>query len=316
MDTTTTVSVTVDGLHKRFGATQALDDVSFTVAAGEVTGFVGPNGAGKSTTMRVILGLDTADRGRALVGGRPYRALRHPLRQVGALLDASALHPTRTARNHLLWIAHSQGIGVRRVDEVLELVGLTSAGRRAAGGFSLGMKQRLGLAVAMLGDPPTLLLDEPLNGMDPEGMVWMRRFLRGLADEGRAVLVSSHLMAELQESAHHLVVVGRGRVVADTTVDALRTRASGGRLAVRTATGSAELAAAVLARAGMTVTVTGPATLDVVGADVAGERVVAALSAAGIGIAEVADHRPTLEDAYLELTGDQAEHRGAARIAR
>jgi ABC-2 type transport system ATP-binding protein len=316
MNGTRTASVIVDGLHKRFGATQALDDVSFSVSPGEVTGFVGPNGAGKSTALRIILGLDTADRGRAFVGGRPYRELRHPLRHVGALLDASALHPSRTARNHLLWIAHSQGIGGGRVDEVLALVGLTSAGHRAAGGYSLGMRQRLGLAVAMLGDPPTLLLDEPLNGMDPEGMVWMRGFLRGLAEEGRAVLVSSHLMSELQESAHHLVVVGRGRVVADTTVEALRARSFGGRVEVRTSDGSASVAAQVLARAGINAAVTGPASLDAVGNDVSGERVVAALAAAGIGVAGVAEHRATLEQAYLELTSTMGEHNGAERGVR
>jgi ABC-2 type transport system ATP-binding protein len=316
MDTSQTTSVTVDGLHTRFGATQALDDVSFVVSPGEVTGFVGPNGAGKSTTLRIILGLDHADRGRALVAGRLYRELRHPLRHVGALLDASALHPSRTARNHLLWIAHSQGIGGRRVDEVLDLVGLTSAARRAAGGYSLGMRQRLGLAVAMLGDPPVLLLDEPLNGMDPEGMVWMRALLRGLAEEGRAVLVSSHLMTELQESARHLVVLGRGRVLADTTVEALRARSFGGRVEVRTSAGAAGVAAEVLARAGITASVTGPASLDAAGDDVTGERVVAALTSAGIGVAGVSEHRATLEQAYLELTSTSGEHTGADRGVR
>jgi ABC-2 type transport system ATP-binding protein len=316
MDTSQTTSVTVDRLHKRFGATQALDDVSFIVSPGEVTGFVGPNGAGKSTTLRIILGLDHADQGRALVAGRLYRELRHPLRHVGALLDASALHPSRTARNHLLWIAHSQGIGGRRVDEVLDRVGLTSAARRAAGGYSLGMRQRLGLAVAMLGDPPILLLDEPLNGLDPEGMVWMRALLRGLAEEGRAVLVSSHLMTELQESARHLVVVGRGRVLADTTVEALRARSFGGRVEVRTSAGAGGVAAEVLARAGITASVTGPASLDAAGDDVTGERVVAALTAAGIGVARVFEHRATLEEAYLELTGTSGEHTGADRGVR
>jgi len=210
--------ITVNGLRKRFGATLALDGMTFAVRPGQVTAFVGPNGAGKSTTMRVILGLDAPDAGDALIDGRPYRTLRTPLRHVGSLLDAAALQPGRTARNHLLWLAHSQGLAGRRVDEVLDLVGLRSAARRRASGFSLGMRQRLGIAAAMLGDPPALMLDEPFNGMDPEGIIWVRRFLRSLAAEGRAVLVSSHLMSELQDTADQLVVVGRGKVIADASV--------------------------------------------------------------------------------------------------
>ena len=204
-------AIEVAGLRKRFGAAQALDGMTFTVLDGQVTGFVGPNGAGKSTTMRVILGLDAADEGTALIGGQPYRALRHPLRRVGALLDAAALQPSRTARNHLLWLAHSQGLDARRVDEVIAQAGLKAVAKRKAGGYSLGMRQRLGIAAALLGDPPVLMMDEPFNGMDPEGIVWMRGFLRALAAEGRAVLVSSHLMSELEDTADHLVVVGRGR---------------------------------------------------------------------------------------------------------
>jgi ABC-2 type transport system ATP-binding protein len=214
----TEATIVVSGLRKRFGSALALDGMSFEVRPGQVTAFVGPNGAGKSTTMRVILGLDAADAGQALVGGRPYRSLPRPLCQVGSLLDASALQPSRTARNHLLWLAHSQGLTGQGVDAVLEQAGLTSVAGRRAGGFSLGMRQRLGIAAAMLGDPPTLLLDEPFNGMDPEGMVWMRGFLRSLAAEGRAVLVSSHLMSELQDTADHVVVAGRGRVIADAGV--------------------------------------------------------------------------------------------------
>ncbi|HTU31999.1 MAG TPA: ATP-binding cassette domain-containing protein [Solirubrobacteraceae bacterium] len=208
-------TIEVDGLYKRFGHTLALDGVSFTVAAGTVTGFVGPNGAGKSTTMRIILGLDSADRGTALVGGRPYAGLTHPMRQVGSLLDAAALQPSRSGRNHLLWIARSQRLPASRVDEVAALVGLGGAARRKAGGYSLGMRQRLGIAAAMLGDPPVLIMDEPFNGMDPEGIIWMRAFLRELAAEGRAVLVSSHLLSELPGVADHVVVIGRGRVLAD-----------------------------------------------------------------------------------------------------
>src|SRR5499425_177279 len=194
-------AIEVHGVRKRFGPTLALDGMSFTVEPGQVTGFVGPNGAGKSTTMRVILGLDAPDEGNALVGGKPYASLRQPMRVLGSLLDAGALQPSRSARNHLLWLAHSQGLAARRVDEVIEQAGLGSAARRKAGGFSLGMRQRLGIAAAMLGDPPVLLFDEPFNGMDPEGIVWMRGFLRSLAAQGRAVLVSSHLMSELQGNA-------------------------------------------------------------------------------------------------------------------
>jgi ABC-2 type transport system ATP-binding protein len=208
-------TIEVDGLHKRFGAAVALDGVSFTVAPGAVTGFVGPNGAGKSTTMRIILGLDSAQRGTALVGGRPYASLTHPMRQLGSLLDAGALQPSRSGRNHLLWIARSQRLPTGRVDEVLQLVGLGSAARRRAGGYSLGMRQRLGIAGAMLGDPPMLVMDEPFNGMDPEGIIWMRSLLRELAADGRAVLVSSHLLSELPDVADHVVVIGRGRVLAD-----------------------------------------------------------------------------------------------------
>src|SRR6516164_6972699 len=210
-------TIEVSGLRKRFGPTVALDGMTFTVAPGQVTGFVGPNGAGKSTTMRVILGLDAADEGTALIDGRRYQSLRHPLSHVGSLLDASALQPSRSARNHLLWLAHSQGLTARRVDEVIEQAGLDKAARRNAGGYSLGMRQRLGIAAALLGDPPVLMFDEPFNGMDPEGIVWMRGFLRALAAQGRTVLVSSHLMSELQDTATHLIVIGRGRVVADTS---------------------------------------------------------------------------------------------------
>jgi ABC-2 type transport system ATP-binding protein len=219
-------TIEVAGLRKRFGSAQALDGMSFTVLPGQVTGFVGPNGAGKSTTMRIILGLDAADEGTALIGGQPYHTLRHPLSHVGALLDAAALQPSRSARNHLLWLAHSQGLGGRRAGQVLELTGLASVAKRKAGGYSLGMRQRLGIAAALLGDPPVVMMDEPFNGMDPEGIVWMRGFLKSLAAEGRAVLVSSHLMSELQDTADHLVVAGRGRVIADTSVAALIEAAS------------------------------------------------------------------------------------------
>jgi ABC-2 type transport system ATP-binding protein len=301
-------TIVCSGLRKRFGPTIALDGLSFTVQPGQVTGFVGPNGAGKSTTMRVILGLDAADAGSALIGGQPYQSLRRPLSHVGSLLDAAALQPSRTARNHLLWLAHSQGLGARRVDAVLEQAGLQAVARRRAGGFSLGMRQRLGIAAALLGDPPVLLLDEPFNGMDPEGIVWMRGFLRSLAAQGRAVLVSSHLMSQLQDTAGHLVVVGRGRVIADTSVAQLLAAASDGRVTLCT-TARTE-AMTVLANAGATVTATGRDTLTISG--LAAEAVVALLGERGVPFSEVSAHHATLEQAYLELTRDQVELRPAA----
>src|SRR5215467_9287717 len=248
-------TIEVTGLRKRFGPTLALDGMSFTVEPGQVTGFVGPNGAGKSTTMRVILGLDAADEGKALVGGKPYASLRQPMRVLGSLLDAGALQPSRSARNHLLWLAHSQGLAARRVDEVIGQAGLEKVARRRAGGYSLGMRQRLGIAGAMLGNPAAIMLDEPFNGMDPEGIVWMREFLRSLAADGRAVLVSSHLMSELEDTADHLVVVGRGKVLADTGTRDLLAAVSGDRVTLRTT--APDRAASALARAGVTATVDG-----------------------------------------------------------
>jgi ABC-2 type transport system ATP-binding protein len=302
-------SIEVRDLRKRYGTTTAVDGLSFTVAPGEVTGFVGPNGAGKSTTMRVILGLDAADAGHAHVGGRPYRALRRPLTEVGALLDAEAVHPGRRAKDHLLWMAHSNGIPARRVGAVLEQVGLASVARRRAGGFSLGMRQRLGIAAALLGDPPVLMFDEPVNGLDPEGIVWIRGLLRALAAEGRAILISSHLMGELEGTADHLVVIGRGRLVVDTTVSDLLAAASGGRVEVRT-TRRAE-AMTVLANAGGTVTLTDNDALTVT--DLTGEEIAAALTRAGVPFSQLSPHRATLEEAYMELTRESVEF-GVAEV--
>jgi ABC-2 type transport system ATP-binding protein len=298
-------TIEVAGLRKRFGSTLALDGMSFAVQPGQVTGFVGPNGAGKSTTMRVVLGLDAADEGTALIGGRRYQSLRRPLSHVGALLDAAALQPSRTARNHLLWLAHSQGLGPARVDEVIEQAGLQPAAKRRAGGYSLGMRQRLGIAAALLGDPPVLMMDEPFNGMDPEGIVWMRGFLRALAAEGRAVLVSSHLMSELQDTADHLVVAGRGQVIADASVRDLIAAASGDRVQLRTAARAEAMT--VLARAGAEVAATAPDVLTIKG--LSPERTVAALTARRIPFTEVSAHRATLEEAYMELTRDAVEFR-------
>src|ERR1017187_3506773 len=300
-------TIEVTGLRKRFGAAVALDGMSFTVMPGQVTGFVGPSGAGKSTTMRVVLGLDAPDEGRALVGGRPSRSLRHPLSHVGALLDAAALQPSRTARNHLLWLAHSQGLTAKRVDDVIGQAGLESAARRRAGGFSLGMRQRLGIAAALLGDPPVLMMDEPFNGMDPEGIVWMRGFLRSLAAQGRAVLISSHLMSELQDTADHLVVAGRGKAIADASVADLIAAASGNRVALRTT--ARPDAMTVLAQAGAAVAATGRDTITVSG--LPADRIVTLLSERAVPFFEISAPRATLEEAYLGLPRDAVEFRAA-----
>ncbi len=300
-------TIEVTGLRKRFGPTLALDGMSFAVQPGQVTGFVGPNGAGKSTTMRVILGLDAPDEGQALVNGQAYGSLRHPMRVIGSLLDAGALQPSRSARNHLLWLARSQDLKAERVNEVIAQAGLQGVARRRAGGYSLGMRQRLGIAGAMLGNPAAIMLDEPFNGMDPEGIVWMRGFLRGLAAEGRAVLVSSHLMSELQDTADHLVVVGRGRVIADTTVASLLAAASGDRVTLRTS--APAKATTVLEDAGATVAATGADALMISG--LPAERVVALLSGSAVPFSEVSAHRATLEQAYMELTRDAVEFRPA-----
>jgi ABC-2 type transport system ATP-binding protein len=300
-------TIEVSGLRKRFGPTLALDDMSFIVEPGQVTGFVGPNGAGKSTTMRVILGLDAPDQGQALVGGKPYASLRQPMRVLGSLLDAGALQPSRSARNHLLWLAHSQGLDARRVDEVIEQAGLQGVARRRAGGYSLGMRQRLGIAGAMLGNPAAIMLDEPFNGMDPEGIVWMRGFLRSLAANGRAVLVSSHLMSELQDTADHLVVVGRGKVIADAAVASLLAAASGDRVTLRTSA-RAE-ATAVLEHAGATVVASGQDVLTVSG--LPAERIVALLGEKAVPFSEVSAQRATLEQAYMQLTRQAVEFRPA-----
>jgi ABC-2 type transport system ATP-binding protein len=298
-------TIEIDGLHKRFGSMRALDGMTFTVQPGQVTGFVGPNGAGKSTTIRVVLGLDAPDAGTATIGGRPYHSLKNPLGHVGSLLDAGALQPSRSARNHLLWLAHSQGLGARRVDEVIALAGLQAAARRKAGGYSLGMRQRLGIAAALLGDPAVLIFDEPFNGMDPEGIVWIKGFLRSLAAQGRAVLVSSHLMSELQDSADHLIVVGRGRVIADASVADLIAAASGHRITLRT-TAPAD-AMTVLTGAGAEVTAAGSGVLKI--SNLSSERVVAILAGHAIPFSEVSAHRATLEQAYLELTSQSVEYR-------
>jgi len=300
-------AIEVRSLTKRYGETVAVDDLSFSVRRGLVTGFVGPNGAGKSTTMRVILGLDRPDGGEARVNGRRYRDLARPLREVGALLDAGATHPGRRARDHLLWLAHSNRIPRRRVDEVLELVGLADVARRRTGGFSLGMSQRLGIGAALLGDPPVLLFDEPINGLDPEGIRWMRTFLRSLAAEGRAVLVSSHLMSELEGTADHLVVIGRGRLLADTTVSDLIAGMSDERVTLRSP--RAPEIMAVLVASGGRVTATDGETLVVTGLDPG--RIADLVIERALPLHELSPHRTSLEDAFIELTRDAVEFSSA-----
>ena len=296
------------GLTKRYGATVAVDDLSFTAPPGQVTGFLGPNGAGKSTTMRLILGLDAPDSGSVTVGGRPYAAWRRPLFQAGALLEATAFHGGRSARNHLLCLALSNGIGRVRVDKVLDLVGLTGAARRRAGGFSLGMSQRLGIAAALLGDPPVLMLDEPVNGLDPEGVVWIRTLLRTLAAEGRTVLLSSHLMSEMAMTADRLVVIGRGRLIAQAAMADFLAAGPGGSVTVRSPQAGA-LAALLTAR-GATVTRQDADTLAVTGTSP--EEIGELARADGLTLTGLTAHQATLEDRYMELTRDAADHRAAA----
>ena len=301
-------TIEIRGLRKRYGSALAVDDLTFTVEPRRVTGFVGPNGAGKTTTLRIVLGLDRADAGTALVGGKPYRSLKKPITHLGAMLDASAIHPARKARDHLLWMAHAAGIPARRVDEVLGQVGLVSVARRAAGGFSLGMRQRLGIAAALLGDPPALILDEPVNGLDPEGIRWIRQLLRSLALEGRAVLVSSHLMSELEDTADHLVVIGRGRLIADTNVRTLLDAASDDRVVVRT--GRRQEAMTVLSQAGATVAAGDPDQVTVAG--LPADRIAALLTAESVPFTGLAQHRASLEEAYMDLTRDHVEYQERA----
>jgi ABC-2 type transport system ATP-binding protein len=294
--------IVVENLSKRFAGTQAVSNLSFQVRPGVVTGFLGPNGAGKTTTMRVIMGLETATSGRATINGVPYRDLAVPLKAVGALLDARAAHPGRDARSHLAALAATNRLGKRRVDEVLALVGLEAVADRRAGAFSLGMGQRLGIAAALLGDPDVLLFDEPTNGLDPEGIVWIRNLMGRLAAEGRAVLVSSHLMSEMALTADHLVVIGRGRLIADEPLEAFVARTSTETVLVRTP--APDRLAAVLAGLGA-YTICGVGMLEVVGVEpaVIGD----AALAAGVAIHELTPVRASLEEAFMELTRDCVE---------
>ena len=301
--------IEVERLSKRFGPVTALDDLSFTVRPGRVTGFLGPNGAGKTTTMRIILGLAAPTSGRALVGGRRYDGLIRPLREVGSLLDATALHAGRTAWAHLWSIAQANGITRPRVTEVLGLTGLESVARRRVGGFSLGMKQRLGIAAALLGDPPVLMFDEPVNGLDPEGIGWIRGFFRELAADGRTVLVSSHLMSEMAQTADHLVIIGRGRLLADVPTQELIDSSARRDVLVRSprAAGLAEL----IAQRGGTVTRQDDGALVVTGLDAAAIGDLAAGD--GIAVHALVPRQASLEDAYLDLTRESTDYRGGTR---
>jgi ABC-2 type transport system ATP-binding protein len=294
-------------LTKRYGSVLAVDDLSFTVAAGQVTGFLGPNGSGKSTTMRMIVGLDAPSAGQVTVAGRDYGQLRFPLHQVGALLDAGAVHPGRTARSHLSWLAESNQIPRRRVEEVLGIVGLTDAAHRRAGELSLGMGQRLGIAAALLGDPEILIFDEPINGLDPEGILWVRRLLRSLAAEGRTVLVSSHLMTEMALTADRLIIIGRGRLLATGTVAEFIERSEGHH--VHAQSPDAGTLAGLLRQKGATVTADGPESLSVTGMESRDVGIIAAQ--AGLTLYELTTQRASLEDAFMELTSEHGEFRAA-----
>jgi ABC-2 type transport system ATP-binding protein len=296
--------IEVRELTKRYGPKTAVDGLTFTVRPGIVTGFLGPNGAGKSTTMRMIMGLDRPTSGTATIDGRPYAQLKAPLAEVGALLEAKAVHTGRSALNHLRAMAATTGVPRSRVDDVIDMVGLHEVARRRAGGFSLGMGQRLGIASALLGDPHTLILDEPVNGLDPEGILWIRRLMQNLAAEGRTVFVSSHLMSEMALTAEHLIVIGRGKLIADTPVQAFIDQAAHNTVRVRSP--QAVSLYDLLTGPDVTITSVGHGLLEVggIGADEIGERA----AAHGIVLHELSTQRPSLEEAFMELTKDSVEY--------
>jgi ABC-2 type transport system ATP-binding protein len=301
-------------LTKRFGDKVAVDHLSFDVEPGRVTGFLGPNGAGKSTTMRLITGLDRPDGGSATIGGLPYDKLAKPLTRVGALLEARSLHPGRSARNHLLFLAQTQGVPASRADEVLDLVGLREVANKRAGGFSLGMTQRLGIAAAMLGNPPVLMLDEPVNGLDPEGIRWVRTFMRQLASEGRTIFVSSHLMSEMAVTADHLVVIGRGRLIANCSTEEFIQQSSERSVFVRSPD---------ISRLAELITAEGGKVADAAGADdggllvtgLAAPRIGELAASASVVLHELTPRLPSLEEAFMEMTADSVEY-GKAGGAR
>lgn len=297
-------------LTKRYGERVAVDDLSFTIEPGLVTGFLGPNGAGKSTTMRLILGLDRPDSGTVTVDGQKYADLTAPLSHVGAVLDAKAIQPSRSAYNHLRAIAATHGIPNSRVDTVIDLAGLTQVAKKRVGGFSLGMGQRLGIAVALLGDPDVVILDEPANGLDPEGVRWVRNLLRGLADEGRTVLVSSHLMSEMELTADHLLIIGRGRLIKDVSMEELRRTTEVERVRVRTP--EIETLIRVLTGPGVSITSTEEQTIEISGvtAEVIGQTALAER----IPLYELTPERPSLEEIFMKLTADAVEYQSGSTL--
>jgi ABC-2 type transport system ATP-binding protein len=303
--------IEIRSLTKRFGDTVAVDDISFDVVPGRVTGFLGPNGSGKSTTMRMIMGLDWPTSGTVTVNGRPYEGLRRPLFEVGALLDANAVHGGRSAYNHLMSLAQSNGIAHGRVDEVIERVGLESVARKRAGGFSLGMSQRLGIAAALLGDPGVMLFDEPVNGLDPEGIRWIRNLLRSFAAEGRTVLISSHLMSEMALTADHLIVIGRGRLIADTSVEAFIAQSTPSFVRVRSP--QLEALASAIAAQGGTTRPEPDGALAVSGVQISAIGDLA--RNAGIALHELSPQVASLEEAFMELTRESVQfHAGADAV--
>jgi ABC-2 type transport system ATP-binding protein len=301
--------ITVENVTKRYGDKVAVDDLTFEVKPGIVTGFLGPNGAGKSTTMRLILGLDTPTSGNVTLDGRKYAELPAPLHEVGAMLEARAIHTGRSAYNHLLALAQTHGIGRARVNEVIDLVGIQTVARKRVGGFSLGMGQRLGVAAALLGDPHVLILDEPANGLDPEGILWIRTLLKRLAKEGRTVFLSSHLMSEMAQTADHLVVIGRGRLIADTSVDDFVHRASTGA-AVRVVSEQATTLRDALARHDARVDSVERGVLEVHG--LTGQQIGEIALAEQIVLAELTPLQASLEQAFMQLTGETVEYHAAS----
>ena len=299
--------ITAEALTKRYGNKVAVDSIDFMVRPGQVTGFLGPNGAGKSTTMRMIVGLDRPTSGRVEVNGRPYHEHRAPLREVGVLLDAKAANEGRSAYKHLLSIAATHGIGAKRVREVIGLAGLDSVAGKRVGGFSLGMGQRLGIATALLGDPATIILDEPVNGLDPEGVRWVRTLMRSLAAEGRTVLLSSHLMSEMAQTADRLIVIGRGRILADDAIGDVIAGAT--RSTTRVRTREAERLMATIAGPGVVVSLLADGAIEITG--LTAEQVAVAASAAGIVLHEVASVSGSLEEAYIALTAGEVEYRSS-----
>ncbi len=301
--------IEAEGLSKRYGKTLAVDNLSFSVQSGRVTGFLGPNGAGKSTTMRMILGLDKPSGGNVRIDGKRYRELHNPLRTVGALLDAKWVHPNRSARAHLRWLAKSNKLPAKRVDEVLDLVGLTDVANRRAGGFSLGMSQRLGIAASLLGDPQVLLFDEPVNGLDPEGILWIRRFMHRLADEGRTVFVSSHLLSEMALTAQDLIVIGKGKLIAQCSTEEFVSQATESTVLVR----SPQLAVlrSAIGELGASVRDEGD-SLVVSGMDIA--KIGELAAAKNVALHELSPQRGSLEEAFIQLTGDAVEYHAALGI--